>query len=87
MRKVLCFIGILHDWESIESCSKWRLTHKADERPPVDYTGRYYSNKVCLACGKHVNEIERFKKKELLAEQKREARKQKAKEYLVSLGS
>lgn len=80
---ILCFIG-LHDWESIESCSKWKLLNGVDAHTPVDDVSSYYKNKVCLECGKKVDQIKAFKKRMEEKEKEQTRRKLKAEQMIKS---
>ena len=51
--------GCSHDWETIEGISESKLFARLEGDGPavVSSRGNYFEHKVCLKCGKVVNEI------------------------------
>ena len=83
---LLCRLGF-HDYETVDAKTASRISQEIDAertqcaRPnpdPDPFIERYYKNKVCLRCGKQVDEIEK-KRQELIAyKDNRKARQNKA---------
>lgn len=73
MKNIFCLLGF-HDWEVLKNIARVGIEHEIflDNNPEIDPNKpwfsrpirgtHYYKNKVCLRCGKHVNEIKQMEK-------------------------